>query len=79
MNLVTQEKGNKLILDDGCTRLERKLYYRELTSRFGHHKNIMWNVGEENGQVAFWPTGQNDQQRYALIRYLKDHDPVKIF
>lgn len=77
MNLVTQEKENELILDDGYTGLERKLYYRELIARFGHHKNIIWNMGEENGQVEFWPQGQNDQQRFSMIRYLKDHDPYK--
>lgn len=48
MNLVIQEKENELILDDGDTRLERRLYFRELIARFGHHKNIIWNMGEEN-------------------------------
>lgn len=77
MHLITQEKENELILDDGYTQLERKLYYRELIARFGYHKNIIWNMGEENGAASFWPQGQNDQQRYAMIRYLKDHDPYK--
>ncbi|WP_297791752.1 DUF5060 domain-containing protein [uncultured Eudoraea sp.] len=77
MNLVTQEKENELILDDGYTRDERKLYYRELIARFGYHKNIIWNMGEENGSAPWWPNGQNDQQRYAMIRYIKDHDPYK--
>ena len=77
MQLVTQEKENELLLDDGDTGLLRKLYYRELIARFGHHNNIIWNMGEENGQVPFWPQGQSDQQRFAMIRYLKDHDPYK--
>ena len=77
LNLVTQEKENELILDDGYTDVERKLYYRELVARFGYHKNIIWNMGEENGPANFWPQGQNDQQRLAMIRYLKDHDPYK--
>ncbi len=75
MHLLTQEKENELILDDGYTLTERKLYYRELIARFGYHKNIIWNMGEENGAAPFWRQGQNDQQRFAMIRYLKDHDP----
>ena len=77
MHLVTQEKENELILDDGYTLGQRKLYYRELIARFGYHKNIIWNMGEENGHAPFWPQGQNDQQRFAMIRYVKDHDPYK--
>lgn len=78
MHLITQEKENELILDDGNMLDTRKLYYRELIARFGHHKNIIWNMGEENGPApTFWPQGQNDQQRFAMIRYVKDHDPYK--
>ncbi|GAB5518901.1 MAG: hypothetical protein RhofKO_11520 [Rhodothermales bacterium] len=78
MELVTQEQENQLILDDGYTTHERRLYYRELIARFGHLKNIIWNIGEENGEHDhYWPQGQNDQQRYAMIRYLKDNDPYQ--
>lgn len=77
IQLVTQEKENELILDNGDTAEERKLYYRELVSRFGYHKNIIWNMGEENGAAPWWPQGQNDQQRFSMIRYLKDIDPYK--
>lgn len=77
IQVVTQEKENELILDDGYTGIERKLYYRELIARFAHHKNIIWNMGEENGSAPWWPHGQNDQQRYAMIRYMKDADPYK--
>ncbi len=77
IQLVTQEKENELILDNGDTGLERKLYYRELIARFAHHKNIIWNMGEENGSAPWWPHAQNDQQRYAMIRYVKDADPYK--
>ncbi len=78
MHLITQEKENELILDDGNTQDTRKLYYRELIARFAHHKNIIWNMGEENGPApSFWPQGQNDQQRFAMIRYVKEHDPYK--
>ncbi len=77
VQLVTQEKENELILDDGNTGVERKLYYRELIARFAHHKNIIWNMGEENGSAPWWPHGQNDQQRYSMIRNIKDSDPYK--
>ncbi len=75
IQLVTQEKENELLLDNGDTAQERKLYYRELVARFGYHKNIIWNMGEENGSAPWWPQGQSDQQRFAMIRYLKDIDP----
>ncbi len=77
IQILTQEKENELILDDGYTNIERKLYYRELIARFAHHKNIIWNMGEENGQANFWRQGQNDQQRFSMIRYVKDHDPYQ--
>ena len=75
MQLITQEKENELLLDDGDTEYLRKLYYRELIARFGYHNNVIWNMGEENGQVEWWPQGQDDNQRLAMIRYLRDHDP----
>lgn len=37
-------------LDDGLLGPERKLYYRELIARFGHHLALNWNLGEENTQ-----------------------------
>jgi hypothetical protein len=30
---------------------ERRLYYRELVARFGHHLALNWNLGEENTQT----------------------------
>ncbi len=74
---ITQEQENQLLLDDGYTLSERKLYYRELIARFAYHNNIIWNIGEENGYAGSWPHGQNDQQRYAMIRYLKENDPYR--
>jgi len=37
-------------LDGGKLGVERKLYYRELVARFGHHLALNWNLGEENTQ-----------------------------
>lgn len=39
-------------LDGGDLGPERKLYYRELVARFGHHLALNWNIGEENTQSA---------------------------
>ena len=41
------EQANKQELDHGELGTERKLYYRELISRFGHHLAIEWNLCEE--------------------------------
>ena len=54
-------------LDGGATGPERKLYYRELIARFGHHLALNWNLGEENTQTA-------DEQR-AMAAYIAATDP----
>jgi len=41
------ERGNKRELDDTALGVERKLYYRELIARFGHHVAMQWNLCEE--------------------------------
>lgn len=41
------EDANKRELDDGELGLERKLYYREMVARFGHHPALQWNLCEE--------------------------------
>jgi hypothetical protein len=41
------EKPNKRELDDGELGTERKLYYRELIARCGHHLALEWNLCEE--------------------------------
>lgn len=41
------EPNNKRELDNATLGTERKLYYRELAARFGHHNAITWNVSEE--------------------------------
>ncbi|MHC4506142.1 MAG: InlB B-repeat-containing protein, partial [Planctomycetota bacterium] len=45
----------------------RKLYYRELVARFGHHLAITWNLGEENTNT--------DRQRKLFADRLKALDP----
>jgi hypothetical protein len=41
------EEANKKELDAGELGTERKLYYRELIARFGHHPAVEWNLCEE--------------------------------
>ena len=41
------EVPNKYELDGGKLGPERKLYYRELLARFGHHLALEWNLCEE--------------------------------
>ncbi|WP_442508117.1 DUF5060 domain-containing protein [Novipirellula sp. SH528] len=41
------EVANKKELDDGELGVERKLYYREMIARFGHHNALSWNLCEE--------------------------------
>ena len=75
LHIVTQETENETMLDEGNTGPMRKLYYRELISRFGHHLGLIWNLGEENGPASWSPIGQNDAQRKAMAAYLKKSDP----
>ncbi len=79
LHVVTQETENELLLDSGNTDLERKLYYRELIARFGHHLAITWNMGEENGYADFTPQAQTTEQQKQMIKYMKEHDPYKNF
>jgi hypothetical protein len=54
-------------LDGGDVGRERKLYYRELIARFGHHLALNWNLGEE--------TTQTTAQQQAMARFFADTDP----
>lgn len=67
MHVVTQEQENDQALDGGELGRTRKLYYRELIARFGHHLAIEWNLGEENTNTP--------EQRKAFARYIRGLDP----
>ena len=67
MHIITQETENDQGLDKGELGPQRKLYYRELIARFGHHLALVWNLGEENTNTT--------AQRKAFCKYLKDLDP----
>ncbi len=67
LHVVTQETENDQGIDGGELGRERKLYYRELIARFGHHLALVWNLGEENTNT--------DAQRKAFAKYIRDLDP----
>ncbi|AFO47546.1 hypothetical protein [Pseudomonas putida] len=47
LHFKTQEAENVNLLDDGHLGPQRKLYYRELIARFGHHLALNWKLGVE--------------------------------
>jgi hypothetical protein len=67
LNIYTQEQENDQLLDGGSLGLERKIYYRELVARFGHHNGVFWNLGEENTN--------SDAQRKAFAERIEALDP----
>jgi hypothetical protein len=82
--LTETENESLLELEEGGTFFaeRRKLYYRELIARFGHHRAMVWNLGEENG----WDdrnkgsTGNaglpnSHEQRKAFADYIRAADP----
>ncbi len=79
LHFKTSEAENQGLLDNGDVGPQRKLYYRELIARFGHHLALNWNIGEENGK---WPGAnttpwQTTTQRLACAQYFYDHDPYR--
>ena len=56
-------------MDGGKLGPERKLYLRELISRFGYHLALNWNLGEENTQS---PEEQRD-----MAKFIRDTDPYR--
>lgn len=77
LHFKTQEAENQGLLDNGGVGAFRKLYYRELIARFGHHLALNWNLGEENGdRMGNIPTPpQATAERRAMAQYFHDHDP----
>ncbi|WP_367873383.1 DUF5060 domain-containing protein [Luteolibacter sp. Populi] len=68
IHFKTQETENELLLDSGNMGNQRKLYYRELIARFGHHLAMNWNLGEEINAASL-------QQKQAWAQYFYDTDP----
>ena len=68
-HFVLQEQENDQLLDGGDLGLERRIYFRELISRFAHHPAITWNLGEENTNTL--------AQRQDFCRFFHQHDPYR--
>jgi len=77
LHFKTQEAENQGLLDGGNTGPQRKLYYRELIARFGHHLALNWNMGEEDGPWQKQPPTppQLTPQRLAMAEYFDQNDP----
>jgi hypothetical protein len=77
LHFKTQEAENQGLLDGGETGPQRKLYYRELIARFGHHLALNWNMGEEVGPWQEKPPTppQLTPQRLAMAEYFYQNDP----
>ena len=83
VHFQTQETENMQYFEDleGGTRstsfsVARKIYYRELVARFGHHMAITWNVGEENNSNSNGSQDQNTPaQRRMFAERLDDLAP----
>ncbi|WP_109829875.1 DUF5060 domain-containing protein [Reichenbachiella versicolor] len=74
-HVITQETENENLLDIGHVGIQRKLYYRELVARFGHHLGLIWNMGEENGYAKWTPVAQTNKMRIKMIEYFDSIEP----
>ncbi len=74
LHFKTQETENDQLLDGGNLGVERKLYYRMLIARFGHHLALNWNLGEENDIWSELNDPANTRVK-AYAQYLHEVDP----
>ncbi len=65
------EEKNKRELDDATLGTERRLFYREMVARFGHHNALQWNLSEEYDLAL--DLGAERVKEFA--QYLQDIDP----
>ncbi len=80
-HLVLNETENEALFElkeDGVAggfATSRKIYFREMIARFGHHPAITWNIGEENGwedpSSSIYKKGNTDEQRIQFAKYLR--------
>lgn len=85
LHFKTQETENDQLLDGGNLGTQRRLYYRELIARFGHHLALNWNIGEENTQstaqrkdcAAFFE--QNDPYGHLVVIHTYPGDKQKVY
>ena len=77
LHFVLNETENETLLDGGDTGPLRRLYFRELVARFGHHRAVTWNLGEENGPNNWSETAQDGRQQRDVIAWFAEHDPYR--
>jgi len=76
------ETANKMELDSAKLGVERKLFYRELIARFGHHLALQWNICEEfnsrwKGSLELLP--KTIKEWAAYIRAMDPyHHPITV-
>jgi hypothetical protein len=80
--LVAETENESLfeVADGGAPFADtRKLYYRELVARFGHHLALTWDLGEETGWTddkgGEFGVGITTAQQQAFASYIRDLDP----
>jgi hypothetical protein len=82
--LTETENESLLELEEGGVFFaeRRELYYRELVARFGHHRAVVWNLGEENGwddrgkgSTGRFGLPNSHEQRQAFADALRALDP----
>jgi hypothetical protein len=76
LHFKTQETENDQLLDGGRLGDKRKIYYRELISRFGHNNALNWNIGEEYdiGAELGDPNQAISKEIAAYIRKIDPYD-----
>jgi hypothetical protein len=77
LHIVLQETENETLFDGGDTGPQRSLYLRELIARFGHHRAVTWNIGEENGPNDWSKANgfQTNAQQAAMANFFEKNDP----
>lgn len=73
LHFFFNEEENDLLINGGNLGNERKVYYREMIARFGHHLAVTWNIGEEiNTTGGGRPT---TAQIASYCAYIRSIDP----
>lgn len=75
LHFVLQETEipNEQWLDNGTMGIQRKLFYREMVARFGHHPAIKWMHGEEWDNLS--GSGIDDlEERVAYMNAIDPYD-----
>ncbi|OHB74267.1 MAG: hypothetical protein A2Z25_03180 [Planctomycetes bacterium RBG_16_55_9] len=73
------EKNNKLELGGKDLTSERKLFYREILARFGHHNALIWNLCEEYNIGGLDLGPQSVKEFAAYVAQLDPYDhPITV-